>query len=127
MPGKRLDGPLVLIESSKILGPLYEHFDVLELSAHGGTLIHLVQSGIAHKFVDGDPEADRIFDLCFRAEDACWIAVSSAAILSLLFADLVGPLQRNVRGASELSTRGGDREEAAGSTPRDIGRTLASS
>lgn len=88
----------------------------LELSAHGSTLIHLVLSDIAYSYVDGDPEADRIFDLCFRAEDACWIVVIAAGILSLLFVDLVGPVRPNVRGVSELSTRGGDREEAAQST-----------
>lgn len=68
--GMILDDPSEAVESSKILPALHEHFEVVELSPYGGTLLHLVLSEIAHNFVDGDPEAERVLDLCFRAEDA---------------------------------------------------------
>jgi 2-polyprenyl-3-methyl-5-hydroxy-6-metoxy-1,4-benzoquinol methylase len=65
-----LDDPSEAIESSGILPALREHFEVLEFSPYGGTLLQLVFCGIAHHFTGDDPEAARVLDVCGRAEDA---------------------------------------------------------
>lgn len=65
-----VDDPSEAIESSEILPALREHFEILEFKPYGGTLLQLVLSGIAHNFVEDEPEALEVLELCFRAEDA---------------------------------------------------------
>ena len=65
-----LDDPSEAIESAKILPALEEHFEALELKPYGGTLLHLVLSGIAHNFSEEEPETLAVLEFCFQAEDA---------------------------------------------------------
>lgn len=65
----RLGDPSEAIESSEILPALDDLFERIEVRSMGGTLSHLVFSGIAQNFAAGDPEARRWADLVFETED----------------------------------------------------------
>jgi len=65
-----LGDPSEAVESSKIMPLLREIFDVVEVREYGGTVLHLLFSGIAHNFLSDDAETRRRLDICFEAEDS---------------------------------------------------------
>jgi ubiquinone/menaquinone biosynthesis C-methylase UbiE len=64
-----LKDPSEAVESSRIISLLRELFDVLEVREYGGTILHLLFSGISHNFLSADDECQRILRLCFEIED----------------------------------------------------------
>lgn len=64
-----LSDPSEAVESSKIMPLLYEIFDVIEVKEYGGTILHLLFSGIAHNFISEDMETRRLLKICFEVED----------------------------------------------------------
>lgn len=68
--GMWLSDPSESAESSRILPLLRTHFTVLEERGYGGTILHLLFSGIAHHFIEPDDEARRLLDVAFSTEDA---------------------------------------------------------
>lgn len=64
-----LNDPSESIESSKIMPLLRQMFDILELKEYGGTVLHLVFSGIAHNFLSTDRWTQTYLNLCFDIED----------------------------------------------------------
>ncbi len=71
-PGKLsmiLKDPSEAIESSRILPLLKNIFNVVEIKGYGGTILHLLLSGIAHHFLSSDAEGQRLLDICFVIED----------------------------------------------------------
>jgi ubiquinone/menaquinone biosynthesis C-methylase UbiE len=64
-----LTDPSEAIESSKILPLLHQVFNVIEIREYGGTVLHLLFSGISHNFLSEDDETQRFIDLCFEIED----------------------------------------------------------
>jgi len=54
--------PSKAIRSNEIVPLFYETFDVLHHKKLGGTIQHLLYSGIVQNFPDDDPETDRIVD-----------------------------------------------------------------
>jgi SAM-dependent methyltransferase len=61
--------PSEAVESDQILPLLHEHFEAIEQSGYGGTLLHPLLHGIAHNFRDTDNEAIQWLDLMFKLED----------------------------------------------------------
>jgi len=64
-----LGDPSEAVESSRIMPLLYEIFDVVEVRAYGGSILHLLFDGIAHNFLSEDHETHRFLHLCFQVED----------------------------------------------------------
>lgn len=64
-----LDDPSEAVDASSLLPALRSEFDVIEERPYGGTVLHLALSGIAHNFLDQDPETLALLDYCFEAED----------------------------------------------------------
>lgn len=72
IPGKLrmlINDPSEAVESSKILFLLKKHFEQIELTNYGGTLLHLVFDGIAHNFFCEDAETKNILQRCIDFED----------------------------------------------------------
>jgi SAM-dependent methyltransferase len=65
-----LTDPSEAVESSRILPVLGRHFELLEVRGYGGTLLHVVLSGIAHNFVGTDADSQGLLEACFAFEDA---------------------------------------------------------
>ena len=65
----KLKDPSEAIESARILPLMEELFERIELRPYGGTVLHIVLAGIAHNFVDPDPDAVRYLRMLFEAED----------------------------------------------------------
>ncbi len=64
-----LDDPSEAVDAASLLPGLRRVFDVVEERPYGGTLLHIVFSGIAHNFLEPDPETLALLDRCFAAED----------------------------------------------------------
>ena len=64
-----LDDPSEAVESSRILPLLHQIFDVIEIKEYGGTILHLLFSGIAHNFLKDNSETRCFMNLCFEVED----------------------------------------------------------
>ena len=62
--------PSESVESGRLLSLLHKHFEIEEQRGYGGSLLHLVLSGIAHNFLNDESETRRWLDLCFAVEDA---------------------------------------------------------
>jgi ubiquinone/menaquinone biosynthesis C-methylase UbiE len=65
----RLSDPSEAVESSNIIPMLREYFRVVKVNGYGGTVLHLLFSGIGHHFVHPDPVAERLLNLSFEVED----------------------------------------------------------
>lgn len=65
-----LSDPSEAAESSNIMSLMHKHFEVLEKKAYGGSILHLLFSGIAHHFVSPDHEAEQLLTFSFAVEDA---------------------------------------------------------
>jgi SAM-dependent methyltransferase len=65
-----LDDPSEAVDAAALLPGLRREFDVVEERPYGGTVLHIAFSGIAHNFLDQEPETLRLLELCFAAEDA---------------------------------------------------------
>ncbi len=66
----RLSDPSEAAEAAAILPLLGKLFDLVEVKAYGGTILHMLFNSIAHNFLDDDPQTRRFLDLCFEVEDA---------------------------------------------------------
>lgn len=66
----RFGDPSEAVESAAILPLLDELFDVLEVRAYGGTILHMLFHAIAHNFVAQDEVTRTFLRLCIDAEDA---------------------------------------------------------
>jgi hypothetical protein len=64
-----LSDPSEAVESSNIMPLLEKLFHVREVRGYGGTILHLLFSGIAHHFINPDDAGRRLMDACFAAED----------------------------------------------------------
>ena len=64
-----LSDPSEAVESSTIMPLLQRHFELMEVKGCGGTILHLLFSGIAHHFVNPDVRGQRLLDFCFATED----------------------------------------------------------
>lgn len=64
-----LSEPSEAAESAKILPCLQQVFEVIELKELGGTILHLLFRGIAHNFLQDDPETRDWLQICFKLED----------------------------------------------------------
>jgi SAM-dependent methyltransferase len=64
-----LNDPSEAVESSNIVSLVYKIFDVVEVKAYGGTILHMLLSGIAHNFLSEDAETSGYLKLCFVVED----------------------------------------------------------
>jgi SAM-dependent methyltransferase len=61
--------PSEAVESNLIRPLIHEIFDVVEEREYGGAVLHLALHGIGHHFRGDDPEAARILESWFLAED----------------------------------------------------------
>jgi SAM-dependent methyltransferase len=61
--------PSEAIRSAEIVPLLKEYFEVIEFRGYGGSLLHLVMSGIARNFVPGDPVATQWVERLCAIED----------------------------------------------------------
>jgi ubiquinone/menaquinone biosynthesis C-methylase UbiE len=64
-----LSDPSEAAGSATILPCLKQIFEVIEIKEIGGTILHLLFSGIAHNFRDENPETREWLKLCFEVED----------------------------------------------------------
>jgi ubiquinone/menaquinone biosynthesis C-methylase UbiE len=64
-----LNDPSEAVESSNIVSLVYKIFDVVEVKEYGGTILHMLLSGIAHNFLSEDDETSGYLKLCFDVED----------------------------------------------------------
>ena len=64
-----LDDPSEAVDAASLLPGLRQGFEVVEERPYGGTVLHIALSGIAHNFLDPDPETLALLDRCFAAED----------------------------------------------------------
>ena len=64
-----LSDPSEAADSANILPGLARIFNVIEIKEIGGTILHLLFSGIAHNFREDDPETREWLKLCFDIED----------------------------------------------------------
>ena len=61
--------PSEAVESARIIPLLHKIFEVIEIKEYGGTILHLLFSGIAHHFISPEAEAQRFLELFFEIED----------------------------------------------------------
>lgn len=66
----RFDDPSEAVESGQLRDAIHAEFHVVEELPYGGTLLHIVLSGIAHNFRSSDSEAMALLHMCFDIEDA---------------------------------------------------------
>lgn len=64
-----LHDPSEAVESGKIVPLLNSTFDVVDLRAYGGNILHMLFNGIAHNFRSGDAETKDYLDIIFKVED----------------------------------------------------------
>lgn len=64
-----LSDPSEAADSAEILPCLKHIFDIVEMKEIGGTILHLLFSGIAHHFRQDNPETRDWLNLCFQIED----------------------------------------------------------
>lgn len=64
-----LSDPSEAIESARIRPLLEKHFEPVETRGYGGSVLHILFSGIAHHFIEPDEKARKLLDLCFSVED----------------------------------------------------------
>jgi len=64
-----MDDPSEAIESGKIMRLLHSIFNVVDLCAYGGNILHLLLSGIAHNFLSDDAETKKYLDIISMIED----------------------------------------------------------
>jgi ubiquinone/menaquinone biosynthesis C-methylase UbiE len=64
-----LNDPSEAVESSNIMPQLHEIFDMVEIKEYGGTILHMLFSGIAHNFLSDDVETRNVLRICFDIED----------------------------------------------------------
>jgi ubiquinone/menaquinone biosynthesis C-methylase UbiE len=64
-----LGDPSEAVESDRIVPLLGNTFDVVELKGYGGSILHLLFNGIAHNFLDDDPETGLYLKMIFDVED----------------------------------------------------------
>ena len=64
-----LDDPSEAVDASSLLPSLRSTFEVIEERPYGGTVLHIVLSGIAHNFRDQTPQTQELLERCFEAED----------------------------------------------------------
>jgi ubiquinone/menaquinone biosynthesis C-methylase UbiE len=64
-----LSDPSEAVESSNIMPLLEKHFNIREFRGYGGTLLHLLFSGIAHHFINPDDRGRHLMESSFTAED----------------------------------------------------------
>ncbi|WP_405813762.1 class I SAM-dependent methyltransferase [Streptomyces sp. NBC_01390] len=65
-----LDDPSEAVDAAALLPGLRREFDVVEERPYGGTVLHIAFSGIAHNFLDQEPETLALLERCFALEDA---------------------------------------------------------
>ena len=78
--------PSEAIRSADIVTAFYQHFEVVRRQNLGGTIQHLLYSGIVQNLADDDPEVDRLVD-CIDGIETSLIA---AGLLPSDFALLIG-------------------------------------
>ena len=61
--------PSEAVESSNIVPLLHNTFDIVEMKGYGGTILHLLLSGIAYNFLTDESEASHLLSLCCEIED----------------------------------------------------------
>jgi SAM-dependent methyltransferase len=64
-----LGDPSEAVESDRIVPLLRTIFDVIELKGYGGSILHLLFNGIAHNFLNDDPETKHYLKMIFDVED----------------------------------------------------------
>lgn len=64
-----LGDPSEAIESSEIMSNVIDIFEVVEVKHYGGTILHMLLSGIGHNFLSADVETRRWLNVLFEAED----------------------------------------------------------
>src|SRR5262249_9827040 len=64
-----LDDPSEAVDASRLMPAIRQNFDVIEELPYGGTVLHIVFSGIAQNFLDDDVATRSLLDICFAAED----------------------------------------------------------
>ncbi len=62
--------PSEAIRSDQIVPLFYEHFEVIHDKKLGGTIQHLLYSGIVHNFPDHDPDVDLMIDSIDKLESS---------------------------------------------------------
>jgi hypothetical protein len=64
-----LGDPSEAVESDRIVPLLRTLFEVVELKGYGGSILHLLFNGIAHNFLNDDPETKHYLKMIFDVED----------------------------------------------------------
>ncbi len=64
-----LEDPSEAVESSNIMALINQIFDVVEVRPYGGTILHMLLSGIGHNFLSSEKEAQRWLSMLFEVED----------------------------------------------------------
>ena len=64
-----INDPSEAAESDRIPEVLQNKFQILESKKYGGTILSNLFKDIAHNFLDGSDESDRLLQLCFERED----------------------------------------------------------
>lgn len=64
-----LDDPSEAVDADRLVPAIRGNFHVVEERPYGGTLLHIVFSGIAHNFLTDDAETRSLIETCFAAED----------------------------------------------------------
>jgi ubiquinone/menaquinone biosynthesis C-methylase UbiE len=64
-----LEDPSEAVESSNILPVVSQIFDVVEVRPYGGTILHMLLSGIGHNFVSSEQEVQKWLNILFEVED----------------------------------------------------------
>lgn len=62
--------PSEAVRSAEIIPVMLQYFDVLERRDYGGTILHLLLSGIARNFTSVNKHDEELLDIVFRLEDA---------------------------------------------------------
>jgi len=61
--------PSEAIDSESILPSVHKHFNVLEEKELGWDITHLLLKDIAHHYIDGNPETQKLLQYIFKKED----------------------------------------------------------
>ena len=64
-----LSDPSEAVESSDIIPMLREYFRIVKINGYGGSVLHLLFSGIGHHFVHPDTVAEHLLRVSFEVED----------------------------------------------------------
>ena len=64
-----INDPSEAAESDRIPQLLQDTFGILEARKYGGSVLNILFKDIAHNFLDGSSETEKLLQLCFERED----------------------------------------------------------